>query len=110
MRFLVKSMKLFVLSSLVLLIFSGCSTTSQDEQSANPDCMPDSKATSNSKSNLPKSDYPPAPATIMQAQLTKTDGTTIKLEDYKGKVLLVNLWATWCTPCRAEMPELVNLQ
>jgi thiol-disulfide isomerase/thioredoxin len=111
MRFFVKNITFFIFLSLALLVFAGCSTTTgPDELTVNVDCMPDSKATSNSKSDLPKSEYPAAPATIMQAQLTKTDGTTVKLEDYKGKVLLVNLWATWCGPCKAEMPELVKLQ
>ena len=33
-----------------------------------------------------------------------------RLDDYKGKVLLINFWATWCAPCLAEMPDLVKLQ
>jgi len=37
-------------------------------------------------------------------------GRVIRLSDYKGKVLLVNFWATWCPPCRAEMPDLIKLQ
>lgn len=35
--------------------------------------------------------------------------TPIKLSDYSGKVLLINLWATWCYPCRVETPALVKL-
>ncbi|PWV98081.1 thiol-disulfide isomerase/thioredoxin [Hoeflea marina] len=39
-----------------------------------------------------------------------TDGAQKTLSDYRGQVLLVNLWATWCAPCRAEMPALSKLQ
>jgi thiol-disulfide isomerase/thioredoxin len=37
-------------------------------------------------------------------------GKAVKLSDWKGKVILVNLWATWCAPCRKEMPDLARLQ
>lgn len=37
------------------------------------------------------------------------DGNTVKLSDYAGKVVLVNIWATWCPPCRAEIPDIAEL-
>jgi peroxiredoxin len=49
------------------------------------------------------------PRPILDAENRSTNGGPIKLADYSGKVLLVNLWATWCGPCRMETPELVKL-
>jgi len=36
------------------------------------------------------------------------DGSTVSLDQYKGKVVLVNFWATWCDPCKAEIPWLIE--
>lgn len=43
-------------------------------------------------------------------ELTDLDGKTISLKQYKGKVVVLNFWGTWCRPCRKETPDLVALQ
>ncbi len=42
----------------------------------------------------------------LQFKLSKLSGGEVRLSDYKGKVIVTNFWATWCGPCRIEMPEL----
>jgi thiol-disulfide isomerase/thioredoxin len=48
--------------------------------------------------------------TAPELALKDLSGTEQKLADYKGKVIILNFWATWCAPCRKEMPSLVKLQ
>ncbi|MEP6342849.1 MAG: TlpA disulfide reductase family protein [Maricaulaceae bacterium] len=49
---------------------------------------------------------PPQPTTTFET----FDGQTMQLSDYRGKVVLLNVWATWCAPCLKEMPSLSDLQ
>src|SRR5262245_10743404 len=49
------------------------------------------------------------PRLVLDAENKAASGAPIKLANYSGKILLVNLWATWCGPCRLETPELVKL-
>jgi thiol-disulfide isomerase/thioredoxin len=62
---------------------------------------------------------PPAPAESQPVRLAERipaisladrDGTRRSLDDWKGKSLIVNFWATWCAPCRREIPLLASLQ
>ncbi len=57
-------------------------------------------------SKLTRTDPTPVPAT----GFTDPDGGAHSLADYRGKVVLLNFWATWCAPCREEMPSLDALQ
>ena len=51
-----------------------------------------------------------AGARIMAVRLQGLDGGVVSLEQYRGKLLVVNFWATWCAPCREEIPEFIKWQ
>ena len=56
------------------------------------------------------SGYPKLASAVATAEIKGLDGNTYTLNDKLGKILLVNLWATWCGPCRFEIPALVRMQ
>ncbi|MGQ4808260.1 Thiol-disulfide oxidoreductase ResA [Candidatus Entotheonellaceae bacterium PAL068K] len=49
------------------------------------------------------------PRSAVDFQLTDHTGQTLRLQDQRGKVVFLNFWATWCAPCRYEMPEMDKL-
>ena len=59
--------------------------------------------------SVTESDLAPAPVIGHPAPdftLTGLDGNAVGLSDFRGKVVFLNFWATWCPPCRGEMPEM----
>jgi len=55
---------------------------------------------------VPSQQPAPAPAVL----LTDGSGNSVELSDFRGKLVVVNLWATWCEPCLREMPSLERMQ
>ena len=104
------------LTSLALLAtfgISGCSNQPGDTTGTPKSTVTVSNAgprADASKSNNPPPMPTTLPASALDAELKTMDGQTFKLADLKGKVLVIDLWATWCGPCRSSTPELVNLQ
>ncbi|MEO0181528.1 MAG: redoxin domain-containing protein [candidate division WOR-3 bacterium] len=75
---------------------SGTQETTQETGAAQaPDTVP----------QVPHSNFKPAP----DFTLVSIKGDTIRLSDYKGKVVILDFWATWCPPCREEIPHFKNL-
>ncbi len=85
-------MKTQFLLILLLIVFAGCK-----KQSGGGEEVVTDTANLSDLSNLSKLD---------KIELTDLQGNAIDLKDFKGKRVFLNLWATWCKPCIAEMPDL----
>lgn len=96
----------FVVLALVALF--GASSCNSTDESASREAGPRPSARAKPAA-VPATAIAALPALVRDAELQAVSGAPIKLGDYNGKVLVVNLWATWCGPCRAEIPELVKL-
>lgn len=55
-------------------------------------------------------EVPSSPRPAPTIPFTDAAGKSLTLADFKGQIVVVNIWATWCTPCKVEMPTLANLQ
>lgn len=77
---------------------------------ANPALADLAKAEAMRDGDMKKLTFHSTPQAAGTAEFTTFDGEPISLADYQGKWVLLNFWATWCAPCRKEMPMLSELQ
>src|SRR5712692_3037449 len=109
---------LLTLAAVGLLSALGLSSCNSSEVSNNAS---ENRVTSAPAKNAPPATNappvtgaPPAafvslPQNLRDTKLQTLDGESMKLSDFANKVVIVNIWATWCQPCQLEMPELVKL-
>ena len=89
--------KLITFLAIAGILFVSCSNTSK--KSVEDDSVQSAQPVTNEKAK------PILPA----LKLIAADGSNINLADFKGKKVFVNLWATWCPPCKAEIPSIEKL-
>ena len=105
-----------VLTVVVLAALSALGLSSCNSNESNTNGVASSSPASGTTNPPRAANAPPPvvapvalPQQVRDLKLQTIDGEALKLSDYADKVVVINIWATWCGPCRTEMPDLVKL-
>jgi len=111
MKNLFKSIILFAALSVVFSSLTACNNTASTQKGPVSENAPTGSSNTIANPEAAKNNnFPPAPTALLQTENVDLEGKPLKIGDYNGKVVLLNLWAIYCPPCREEMPELVAMQ
>jgi len=105
-----RNISIFVVFLALTALFSSQNGCSGTQQNSPANGVASSNAAPTPTATVDPTVYPQLASGIADADLELIDGTKFKVSGKKGKVVLLNLWGTWCGPCRQEMPTLMALQ
>lgn len=88
----------------------GASGNAQDSTSCTAAAQTSLRIAPLAKGEIAALQVPASPRPASAVKFSSPDGKPLTLADFRGRMILLNLWATWCAPCRQEMPALDRLQ
>ena len=106
-----KQIRYFCISVLAIFAISGCGSEKDQSSQSMAEVTADEPVTAheNSDRSVRRADNGTL-GELPDKEFVTMKGESVKLSDYRGEILMVNFWATWCGPCRKEIPELVKLK